>query len=227
MHWSKPATAALAAALLGTPLVSAQNAPPPAARYVVALDAAHGGDDGGARLGSGALEKSVTLAVSTRLRSLLAARGISVVTTRDGDTALDADRRAGIANHANASLCLSLHATGSGSGMHIFTSSLAPAAASGKFVAWKTAQAAYVARSTAAAGVFNAAFAQAGFTVMLGRTGLPGIDSMTCPALAIEIAPERANGAVTAEPDDAAYQTKIAQTIAAAVLTWKQQETKP
>ena len=227
MHWSKAAAAALAPALLGTPLVSAQNAPPPAVKYVVVIDAAHGGDDGGARLGSGALEKSVTLAVGTRLRSLLAARGISVVTTRDGDTALDADKRAGIANHANASLCLSLHATESGSGIHIFTSSLAPAAAPGKFPAWKTAQSTYVARSTAAAGVLNAALAQAGFTVMLGRTGLPGIDSMTCPALAIEIAPERANDAATAEPDDAAYQTKIAQAIAAAVLAWKQQEVKP
>ena len=38
---------------------------------------------------------------------------------------------------------------------------------------------------------------------------------------------ERANDAATAEPDDAAYQTKIAQAIAAAVLAWKQQEVKP
>lgn len=225
MHWSKPAAAALAAALLGAPLVSAQSpAAPPTSKFVVVLDAAHGGGDGGARLGSGSLERSATLALSVRLRSLLAARGITVVTTRDSDAELDADRRATIANHANAQACLSLHAAESGSGIHIFTSALAPRAAE-RLPAWKTAQSAYVARSTALAGTLNASLTQAGFSVTLGRTGLPGIDSMTCPALAIEIAPERASGAaVSAEPDDTAYQTRVASAIAAAVLMWRQQE---
>ena len=91
-----------------------------------------------------------------RLRSLLAARGIAVVTTRESDADLDADRRAEIANHANAQACLSLHASESGSGVHIFVSSLAPAEGSA-FVPWKTAQAAWVTRSLALAGVLNCA----------------------------------------------------------------------
>jgi hypothetical protein len=45
---------------------------------------------------------------------------------------------------------------------------------------------------------------------------------MTCPAVAIEIAPERApDGKVTAEPDDPDYQARIAATLAAAVLEWR------
>ena len=65
----------------------AQQAPPaPQLRFVVVLDAAHGGDDSGGRFASGQQEKAFTLAFSVRLRSLLAARGIQVVTTRESDT---------------------------------------------------------------------------------------------------------------------------------------------
>ena len=93
---------------------------------MVVLDAAHGGDDAGARLSNGQPEKAYTLALSVRLRSLLMARGIAVVTTRESDTTVNADRRAEIANRANAQACLSLHASESGSGVHLFVSSLAP-----------------------------------------------------------------------------------------------------
>lgn len=203
-------------------LPSAAQAPAtPAARFVVVLDAAHGGDDTGGRLASGQMEKAATLALSVRLRSLLNARGIAVVTTRESDAAVEPDRRAGIANHAKAEACLSLHATESGAGLHLYTSSLAPAPLT-RFMAWKTAQAAYVTRSLALAGALNSALLQAGTHVTLGRTTLAGLDSMTCPALAVEIAPERgADGAVTAEPDNPDYQTRVAASLAAALLEWR------
>jgi N-acetylmuramoyl-L-alanine amidase len=108
------------------PAPAAQAPPAPANRFVVVLDAAHGGDDLGAGLG-GQPEKAYTLALSVRLRSLLMARGFTVVTTRESDATVDADHRAEIANHAGAQACLSLHATESGSGAHLFVSSLAPA----------------------------------------------------------------------------------------------------
>ncbi len=45
----------------------------------------------------------------------------------------------------------------------------------------------------------------------LGRTALPGLDSMTCPALAVEIAPQRGeDNSITAEPDNADYQARVA-----------------
>jgi N-acetylmuramoyl-L-alanine amidase len=194
---------------------------------VVVLDAAHGGDDLGGRLSNGQLEKDFTLAFSVRLRSLLAARGIAVVTTRESDQTVDLDRRAAIANRANAQTCLSLHGSESGSGVHLFVSSLAPAQPT-RFAAWKTAQAASVTRSLALAGTLNAALLQAGMNVTLGRTALLAVDSMTCPAVAVEVAPERgADKKVTAGLDDPDYQARVAQALAAALLDWRSEGRQP
>jgi N-acetylmuramoyl-L-alanine amidase len=211
-----------AALIFGQPLL-AQAPPPqqPASRFVVVLDAAHGGNDAGAHLSSGQFEEAADLALSVRLRSLLNARGIQVLTTRESDASIDADRRAEIANHANAALCLSLHATESGSGVHLFASSLSPAQPT-RFMAWKTAQAVSVTRALALAGLVNSALTQAGFNVTLGRIPLPGIESMTCPALAVEVAPQRdADHNITAEPDNPDYQASVAAALTAAVLAWR------
>ena len=191
------------------------------------LDAAHGGDDTGGRLANSQLEKAITLALSVRLRSLLGARGIQVVTTRESDAAVDPNRRAEIANHAQAQACLILHATQSGSGVHLYASSLAPVQPA-RFAAWKTAQAAWVTRSLALAGVLNSALQQAQMSVTLGRTTLPGIDSMTCPAVAVEIAPERGPGKkVTGALDDTDYQARVAGALAAALLEWRSEGRQP
>ena len=99
-------------------------APPP--RFMVVLDAAHGGDDTGGKLSDGQPEKAFTLALSVRLRSLLGARGMQVITTRESDATVDLNRRVEIANHASAQACLSLHASESGTGIHLFVSSLTP-----------------------------------------------------------------------------------------------------
>jgi len=199
--------------------VLAQNAAG-AARSVVVLDAAHGGDDAGASLGS-TPEKAYTLALSVRLRSLLAARGFQVVTTRDADTTVDADRRAEIANRVHALACLSLHATETGSGVHIFVSSLAPVA-DARFLPWKTTQAAWITRSLTLAGVLNSALSHAGIGVTLGRIGMPGIDSMACPAVAVEVAPDRSSGDSAAGGlDDPTAQARVADALAAALVEWR------
>jgi N-acetylmuramoyl-L-alanine amidase len=211
-------------ALLGLCRVSAQPPANPPLRFVVVLDAAHGGGETGGQIGDPSsqpqLEKNFTLALSVRLRSLLAARGISVVTTRESDTAVDADRRAEIANRANAQACLTLHASQSGSGVHIFASSLSPAEPA-TMLPWKTAQAAWVTRSLALAGVINSSLTNAGVDVALGRTDLPTIDCMACPALAIEIGKEISQDKSQSGFDDANYQARIAQAITAAILDWR------
>jgi N-acetylmuramoyl-L-alanine amidase len=192
----------------------------------VLLDAAHGGDDPGGRLTNQA-EKDFTLVLSVRLRSLLAARGFQVITTRESDSAVDSDRRAEIANRANAQACLSLHGSETGAGVHLFASSLAPATPS-RIPAWKTAQSAWVTRSLALAGVLNAALLHAGMSVTLGRTALPAIDSMTCPAIAIEIAPDQpSNGTAKTDLDDPGYQARVAEALAAALLEWKTEVRQP
>jgi N-acetylmuramoyl-L-alanine amidase len=207
-------------------LAAAQAPSAPAARFVVVLDAAHGGDDPGARLADGQSEKNFTLALSIRLRSLLAARGIAVVTTRESDATLDPTRRAEIANHANAQACLSLHAAESGSGIHLFASSLPPAE-DARFAPWKTAQAAWVTRSLALAGVLNSALLHSGSSVTLGRTALPAVDSMTCPAVAVEVAPERVSGKPKSALNDPGYQTRVATALAAALLEWRNEARQP
>jgi N-acetylmuramoyl-L-alanine amidase len=225
---SKPALVAVLAAAV--PIAAAAQAPPvpaaPQPRFVVVLDAAHGGDDPGGKLDTQA-EKAYTLSLSVKLRSLLNARGIQVVTTRESDTNVDTNRRAEIANHANAEACLSLHASETGSGIHLFASSLAPAAPA-RFAAWKTAQSASVTRSLALAGVLNSSLQHAGMTVTLDRTALPVVDSMTCPAIAVEIAPERISGKqVKSALDDPAYQTRVASALAAALLEWRTEAHQP
>jgi N-acetylmuramoyl-L-alanine amidase len=210
-------------------LPAAAQAPPapasaPATKFVVVLDAAHGGDDLGARLGNQS-EKDLTLALSVKLRSLLMARGIAVVTTRESGADVDADRRTDIANRANAAACLNLHAalvnSKNGPAVHLFTSFL-PSATDVRFVPWKTAQSAWIERSTALAGVLNSALTQAGITVTLGQTALPAIDSMACPAVAVEIAPQRQTVAQDgASADDTGFEVEVTEALAAALVEWR------
>jgi N-acetylmuramoyl-L-alanine amidase len=207
--------------LAGAPVFAqAPRAPQP--KFIVVLDAAHGGDDAGAALKSGQAEKSLTLAFAVKLRSLLTARGMTVLTTRDSDQAITPNQRAEIANRAQAQACLSLHFSDTGSGVHLFVSDL-PAAPSGHFLPWKTAQSAWVNRSLALTGEFNSALQHASLPITLGRTALAGIDSMACPAVAIEIAPERTPGSVAVKSalNDPNYQSRVAEALAAALLVWR------
>jgi len=214
-----------------TPCITSAQAPAvPPARFTVVIDAAHGGNDTGgtftASSGQSQTEKALTLTLSVRLRSLLGARGITVATTRESDTNLDDAHRAEIANHAQAQACITIHASSSGSGVHLFLSSLPPVQPA-RFMPWKTAQAAYVNRSIALAGVLNSALTHAGVKVTLGRTALTTIDSMTCPAVAVEVAPEaKPDGGATAL-DDPGYQARIAEALAAGMLQWRSEPRLP
>ena len=182
--------AALAAAfLVGVPALIAQSQPAARTRWFWMLPTEATTQ---APVCGSEPEKTYTLAMSVRLRSLLMARGITVVTTRDSDTTVNPNQRAEIANRANAQACLSLHASESGSGVHVFVSSLAPVEPA-PFLPWKTAQSAWVPSSLSLAGTINSALTHAGVSVTLGRIALPGIDSMTCSAVAVEIAPERSS----------------------------------
>ncbi len=208
---------------------SAQTSPaaPRPTRFVVVLDAAHGGDDSGAQLDNAVAEKTVTLALSVQLRSLLAARGFAVVTTRESNVSIDSDARAQVANHVPAAACISLHASMIGSGVHVFVSSLGPTTPT-RFLAWKTAQSAYVTRSLRLASTVNSALQHSSdsgsgaIPVLLARTSLAGVDSMACPAVAVEVAPIRdTDRTITTAVTDTGYQTQIAQALAAALLEWR------
>lgn len=185
------------------------------------IDAAHGGSDSGARLGKDLAEKSVTLALSVRLRSTLQARGVNVVTTREGDTAIPPLNRAEAANHAQAGACLLIHATATGSGVHLYTSALA-ATAPARPMPWQTAQAGYVTQSLKLESEVDSALAHAQIPVTLGRASVQPMDNLACPAVAVEMAPLVA-GHITGgkEISDAGYQKSVVDALAAAVEAWR------
>lgn len=97
-------------------------APGPLSGLIIAVDAGHGGYDGGAvgRV-SGTPEKTLNLDVALRTARLLAAQGAQVVLTRTGDYALcdedppirrklqDMQRRAAIITGGEADVVLSIH----------------------------------------------------------------------------------------------------------------------
>ncbi|MGI8772986.1 MAG: N-acetylmuramoyl-L-alanine amidase family protein [Acidobacteriaceae bacterium] len=198
--------------------------PSPAAQvqphFLVVLDAAHGGEDSGAHLAARLEEKDLVLTISVRLRSALAARGIEVMTTREADKTMPAIARAEIANRNKASACITLHATASGSGIHLFTSSLAPAPAA-RMLPWDAAQAPSIAQSLRLSSEINSAMTHAEIPVTLGRTSLKPLDNFACPAVAVEVAPLTKAGAVDTPLSDPEYQSRIIAALAAAIESWK------
>lgn len=80
-------------------------------RFIIALDAGHGGQDPGATGASGTLEKDVVLKTVLALRDELEKRaGYTVVLIRDDDTFLNKKDRVKAARAARADLFISLHA---------------------------------------------------------------------------------------------------------------------
>jgi N-acetylmuramoyl-L-alanine amidase len=193
----------------------------------IVIDPAHGGADNGSRISDNIVEKDVTLALAFRLRSLLTARGFNVVLTRADDKAtntnppfapLTLDDRAGIANHERASACIFLHATSSGSGVHIYTSELTPAPGELTAAPWLTLQAPWVTQSQHLAGRIADALNRSRIPLVDGYASIRPVDSTACPALVFELAPR------TDDPDsinDDSYQQSVAQAAANALILWK------
>ena len=203
------------------PVVPPPAPPQVAPRFQVLLDAAHGGTDTGAKLTTDLEEKDLTLDFSNRLRSLLSARGIAVTVTRNSDENLSPEERAEIANQTPFAACILIHATATGSGVHLYTSSLA-AAPQVKFMPWQTAQSAFVSQSMKLSSDIDSALAHAAIPITLGRTALQPMDSFACPAVAVEIAPLQGGSTTKAKPiTDEAYQQTILNAVAAAVEEWQ------
>jgi N-acetylmuramoyl-L-alanine amidase len=202
-------------------------------RRVIVLDPAHGGIDSGSQISDTTVEKDVTLALAFRLRSMLTVRGFTVVMTREADspsevdaagTALTLDDRAGIANHAHAAACLLLHATGSGSGVHLYSSEMEATGGEPTVVPWLTAQAAWVPQSQLLEKQFATALTRAGIALVASSASVRPMDSLTCPALVVELAPK---GDDADSVNDADYQQHVALSIAGALLFWGDQVQAP
>jgi N-acetylmuramoyl-L-alanine amidase len=80
-------------------------------RFIVAIDAGHGGDDPGAKGVHGTLEKKVTLAIAQKLQDLINAQaGMKAKLVRKADYYVGLRERMKIARQANADLFVSIHA---------------------------------------------------------------------------------------------------------------------
>lgn len=79
-------------------------------KFVVVIDAGHGGRDGGAVRGK-YKEKDINLGVAKSLGELIEKnhKDVKVVYTRKGDVFVDLNKRAAIANKAKANLFISIH----------------------------------------------------------------------------------------------------------------------
>ncbi|MGI4759026.1 MAG: N-acetylmuramoyl-L-alanine amidase [Janthinobacterium lividum] len=183
---------------------------------IVLLDPARGGAENGVRIADRLPEKQVTLDLAGRLASLLRARGFTVALTRETDIDVSNDARAAMANNLHPIACILLHAAAAGSGVHLYTSAL-----HGKFtrsaVRWDDAQAAYVDRSRALADDLKSALERSRITASSGRTWMRPLDNMQCPAVAVEVAPEKdGTGA-----EDRTYQGQVANALANTLLLWR------
>ena len=81
---------------------------------VVYLDAGNGGYDPGASY-FGISEKSLTLAIQSRVKAKLEAEGYQVITTRTSDTYVDLTDRSRAANASESDIFVSIHINASGS----------------------------------------------------------------------------------------------------------------
>jgi N-acetylmuramoyl-L-alanine amidase len=193
---------------------------------VIFIDPGHGGDDAGAHLSDGVLEKDVTLALANKLRGLLTARGFKVVMTRSSsaDNA-STEERIALEQRSNPSACLLLHAADGGHGVHLYTSSLAVDLSSATprgerdraILPWDTVQVSLLPDSIDLAGNLAAALNGAEIPLVTGHASVSPIDSLSCPAVAIELAPYTPDQGTLLQPSDAGYQTNVAKALASAL----------
>jgi N-acetylmuramoyl-L-alanine amidase len=155
--------------------------------FLVLIDAAHGGDDHGGSITDKVAEKEVALAFARRLNTELQTRGIFSRLVREGDATLSLEQRTAVVNGAVPSLYVDVHATGTGTGVHLFTSSV-PAAQKAVFLPWKSAQAAYVDLSRTVATAMATELLKHDIPAVDLSAPVAGLNDIAAPALALEVA---------------------------------------
>jgi N-acetylmuramoyl-L-alanine amidase len=201
------------------PLPGAPGPPQP----VVVLDAAHGGDDPGARSRDGVLEKDLTAQLASRVRlALIAGRKFRIQLTRTGDVTTPFEQREVTTNTARPVVFLSFHAGNLGNTtprVAVFTYRSVQAeegAPPPLLVPWNEIHRIHAGQSQRLAQMLQARLAQ-----IPGLAADPPVEapvrslrSVDCPAVAIEIGslnPAQDAGAVTSVP----LQQQIATAIVA------------
>lgn len=179
---------------------------PPRARATVVIDAGHGGHDPGTLAAGSVQEKNINLSVATKVAALLAQQGVGVVMTRTGDQYPELEERAGIANHCNANLFVSIHADSSPNRtLQGFTVYVARAASKNAYQA-----AGDIAQAMTPVCADSHGIREADYKVLVNTSG---------PAVLIELG-YLSNPQDTARLRDNAYQNRLAQAIAGGILNY-------
>lgn len=113
---SPPASRSTSSSLQLAPNSSGRPLPTaiPNGRLVVVIDPGHGGADVGAVGISNLYEANVVLPIAQQVATLLQQQGIQVMLTRNSDVEIDLEPRVQMAEQANASLFVSIHANSMG-----------------------------------------------------------------------------------------------------------------
>ena len=202
---------------LSPPLPAPAPVPPaPSPHFIVMLDASHGGDERGAALSDKVAEKDVTLAFARRLRQELEGHGMLAIMIRDSDMTLGVDQRAATVNKQQPAIYIALHAASDSSGIRIYTAVIPSDIASrGPFVGWDGAQTSSLGLSQLSAAVIGGELRKKILTRSLAAPLRP-LNSISTPAIAIEIAPQGSDVADLTSPD---YQAMVATAVAAGIET--------
>jgi len=208
-----PANAKAGGKTGATPAVT--SAQPPAKEFLVVIDAAHGGADRGGSITDELAEKDVAMAVARRLHNELQSRGIATRLIRDGDTFIPLEQRVAITNAAVPSLYIAVHASGSGAGVHVFASNLAPLAKPAVFLPWDTSQAGFVLTSQGVASALAAELLRRDIPALYLNVPVAPLNSIAAPALAIEVTAPA--GRAVEAISSGAYQQSLCNAIATAI----------
>ncbi|MDR2505017.1 MAG: N-acetylmuramoyl-L-alanine amidase [Oscillospiraceae bacterium] len=192
---------------------------------IIAIDAGHGGYDGGAKGGAGLWEKTYNLQISLALKDQLTAQGATVIMTRDGDYSLadfrpairkkrqDMERRAQLVLAGGAELLVSIH-----------QNEYRKASEHGPQVFY---------RADCAAGKAFAALVQTNLNAELlpsshrkANVGDFYTNSLGIPSALIECG-FLSNPTEEANLRDSAYQRRIASAIVKSITEWFAQENPP
>jgi N-acetylmuramoyl-L-alanine amidase len=179
----------------------------------IVIDPGHGGTDLGATLRGGMSEKDAALDVARAIRTALNQRlSARVIMTRESDAEVSAERRAEIANEAEADLFISIHLDSEGSikggGFRVFTLSPRGAGVGGRpnplpediegstLRPWLGAQASAVGSSMALAQAIADSLQHSfpGNPVLTRLGPMRVLEPVVCPAILLESAPAARSG---------------------------------
>ena len=172
----------------------------------VVIDAGHGGKDPGAKSVLGFYEKDINLAVASEVARLLSEKGLNVRMTRSGDSFVELDERAAIANRLEADLFVSIHSDSfPKSSRRGYTMYVARSASRSSFRA-----AGAIARSMSQTGLASHGTQTASYRVLTDTSG---------PAVLVEMGylTNRSEAALLKDPY---FQNRIAQAIADGILDY-------